>query len=234
MIRSAIRKIFPRQLIEFVRILLNQHAQRSYSQEGEDMMLRRIFEKKPSGFFVDVGAHHPVRFSNTYFFYRRGWRGINIDAMPGSMRLFRIFRPRDINLEVPISAEDRTLTYYVFDEPALNGFDADLSNVRNAQDSQYRIVDTIDLPTRRLDALLDEQLPSGQEIDFLSIDVEGLDFEVLRSNDWTKYRPEVVLVEVIGLTLNEIARGEVTAYLGERGYAFYAKAVNTVIYRRVY
>jgi hypothetical protein len=74
----------------------------SYAQEGEDMVLRRIFEDQPLGFYVDVGAHHPVRFSTTYFFYRRGCRGINIDATPGSMDAFRRLRPRDINLEVAI------------------------------------------------------------------------------------------------------------------------------------
>lgn len=196
------------------------------------MILRRIFERKNTGFYIDVGAHHPVRFSNTYLFYRRGWRGINVDAMPGSMALFKIFRPRDINLEVPISAECKTLTYYVFNEPALNGFDAGLSNERNLQSNQYKIIRTIDLPAKRLDSILRERIPQGQEIDFLSIDVEGLDLEVLKSNDWAEYKPEVVLVEVLGSTLAEIADGEITKFLSGHGYIIYAKAVNTIIYKR--
>ena len=66
------------------------------------MILIRIFSNKSHGFFIDVGAHHPKRLSNTYYFYKRGWRGVNIDAMPGSMREFSKFRKRDINLEIPI------------------------------------------------------------------------------------------------------------------------------------
>lgn len=234
MIRSTIKKIFPAFVIEIVRSLINQHAWRSYSQEGEDMILKRVFEKKHTGFYVDVGAHHPMRFSNTYFFYKKGWRGINVDAMPGSMALFRIFRRRDVNLEIPISAEGKILTYYVFNEPALNGFDVDLSAARNLNSNQYKILGTIDLPTRRLDSVLNEHLPTGQEIDFLSIDVEGLDLEVLKSNDWTKYKPDVILVEVLGSTLADIEGNEITGFLDSHGYKIYAKTVNTVIYKSTY
>ena len=67
---------------------LHRYGLISYSQEGEDMILRRLFETRRRGFYVDVGAHHPRRFSNTYYFYRQGWSGINIDAAPGSMKLF--------------------------------------------------------------------------------------------------------------------------------------------------
>ena len=70
-----------------------------YSQNGEDLILNRFLENKKNGFYIDIGAHHPIRFSNTYLFYKKGWRGINIDAMPGSMDLFNKIRSRDINIE---------------------------------------------------------------------------------------------------------------------------------------
>src|SRR5688500_1685041 len=80
---------------EFRDRLVDQHAELSYALEGEDMVLRRLFEGKTRGFYVDVGAHHPRRFSNTYYFYRRARRGINIDAAPGSMEAFNRDRSRD-------------------------------------------------------------------------------------------------------------------------------------------
>ena len=96
------------------------------------MIMRRLFENQQTGFYIDVGAHHPKRFSNTYFFYKMGWQGINIDAMPGSMEIFRRQRPRDINIEKPISNCGQVgLTYYAFNEPALNGFSKELSDERN-------------------------------------------------------------------------------------------------------
>ena len=70
----------------------DQWKRHSYSQEGEDLVLRKIFKKQDKGFYVDVGAHHPKRFSNTFLLYKKGWNGINIDATPGSMKLFNKFR----------------------------------------------------------------------------------------------------------------------------------------------
>ena len=67
------------------------------------MLLDRFLCQRPSGFYVDVGAHHPIRFSNTFRLYRKGWRGLNIDANPGSMKRFHHTRPRDINIEAAVS-----------------------------------------------------------------------------------------------------------------------------------
>src|SRR3954464_9023248 len=91
----------------------------AYSSEGEDLILKRIFDRKTNGVYIDVGAHHPFRVSNTYLFYKRNWTGINIDPMPGSQAIFNRYRPQDINLEMGVSATRQYLTYYIFNEPAL-------------------------------------------------------------------------------------------------------------------
>src|SRR5690348_16491596 len=102
----------------------------SYSQDGEDVVLRRLLEGRKNGFYVDVGAHHPRRFSNTFYFYRRGWRGINIDANPDAIKLFRRERASDINLCVGIGELTGNLSFHFFNEPALNTFDAALAAER--------------------------------------------------------------------------------------------------------
>lgn len=230
---KTLKRIVPSRVKRALRELrderLGGHGVRSYSQEGEDMILRRIFEDCATGFYVDVGAHHPFRFSNTCHFHRRGWRGINIDAMPGSMAAFRRHRPADINLETPVGDRDEVLTYYVFDEPALNGFSRELSAERAAAGT-YRITAEIPLRTRRLSEILDEHLPAGTAIDFLSVDVEGHDLAVLRSNDWEKYRPRVVLVEILGNRFSDIEGHEISALLRGHGYRPFAKAVYTVLF----
>jgi hypothetical protein len=76
---------------------------RCYGHSGEDLVLDRLLNGKRMGFYIDVGAHHPTRFSNTYLFYKKGWSGINIDANPKSMELFNRRRSRDINIEVGIA-----------------------------------------------------------------------------------------------------------------------------------
>ncbi|HEO98699.1 MAG: FkbM family methyltransferase [Campylobacterales bacterium] len=233
MLKKLLKIILPKTLknkfIEINNNYFDGYALKSYSQEGEDMILRRLFEKQRTGFYVDVGAHHPKRFSNTYFFYKQGWHGINIDAMPGSMKLFEKIRPRDINIEKPISEKKQILTYYAFNEPALNGFSKELSEERNGKEN-YFIEFTQDIETATLEEILENNLPKNQDIDFLSIDVEGLDFMVLQSNNFQKYKPKVILIEILGSSLSDIQNNEISKYLKNFNYSIYAKAVNTIIF----
>jgi hypothetical protein len=205
----------------------------SYSQEGEDILLNRIFNPQvnASGFYVDVGAHHPERFSNTFYFYKLGWKGINIDAMPGSMDRFEKHRPLDINLEIPISNSGKELVYYKFNEPALNGFSKELTKLRENESNLYYVEDEVILKTYKLSKVLESNIPNGVIIDFMTIDVEGLDFEVLQSNDWNKFRPKILLVEILENSIEDFFSNNVYLYLKKRGYVFYAKTVNTVFFR---
>ena len=123
------------------------------------------------------------------------------------------------------------LDYHVFDEPALNTLDAALAAQRE-RETRYRVLERRPVRTVRLDALLDEHLPQGQTIDFLSVDAEGLDLQVLRSNDWTRYRPELALVEALDFRLAEAASHPIDAFMRNAGYELVAKTLNTLCYRR--
>jgi len=205
----------------------------SYSQEAEDLILARYFEHIDKGFYVDVGAHHPKRFSNTYKFYLRGWRGINIDAMPGSMDPFKKIKPEDINLEVPIAEKKETLKYFIFNEPALNTLNEDEAQ-KKSKIQGYYIKEIIELQTERLDQILKNYLPDEQTtIDFLNIDVEGLDLQVLKSNDWKKYRPQIVLVEELRNSLETvIEKSLVYSYMKSVGYSLVSRSYNTSFYQK--
>jgi len=233
MIKSLLKKLIPTKYWEtpnsFYHLYLNSHAGTYYSQEGEDILLSRIFGEQAEGFYVDVGAHHPRRFSNTCFFYKRGWRGINIDALPGSMKVFQKLRPHDINLELAVSEREQVLTYYMFNEPALNGFSKTISEKR--QTDEYKITNTIDVLAFPLYVILDKHLPLGQSIDFLSVDVEGLDLQVLESNDWKKYSPKVILVEILANNLTAIENDPVYNYMVNQGYILFAKLFFTCIFK---
>lgn len=212
----------------------------SFSQEGEDLILLSLFDGQPSGFYVDVGAHHPRKYSNTLALYSRGWSGINIDAMPGSMQPFRETRARDINLELAIADERRVLTFYEFNEPALNGFDPDLARRRaglvpagQPPGAAFRIIAERQIPTVTLTDVLAEHLPAGREIDLLNVDVEGLDLAVLASNDWTRYRPTVILAEDPDVTsLDALDGSRVARFLRDRGYVPISKTRLTLFFAR--
>ncbi|MBL8350023.1 MAG: FkbM family methyltransferase [Burkholderiaceae bacterium] len=208
------------------------YAGRSYSQEGEDLVLQRLFESSPAGVFVDVGAHHPFRFSNTFLLYRRGWRGINIDARPDAMAAFHRHRPRDVSLELGVSAEPGRLQFSVFEEPALNTFDPALAQQR--RDAGWPMQGTRWVECQPLAAILDRELPTlgVQDIDLLSVDVEGLDLEVLRSNEWSRYRPLAVVAEVLGTDITDMLESDVARFMDSVGYRPYAKLVNSAVFVR--
>jgi FkbM family methyltransferase len=201
----------------------------AYSQDGEDMILRRLFEGRKSGFYIDIGAHHPYRFSNTCYFYRRGWRGMNVDPNPDAIEVFRRDRPSDINICVGVSDTTEILSFHLFNEPALNTFDARLAAER-ARLPGYRLLEARSVAVRRLDDLLAEYLPQGQKIDFMSIDVEGLDLSVLRSNDWIRFRPCMLLVEAHERTVLAVENDPINLFVVSAGYRLIAKTLNTLIY----
>jgi FkbM family methyltransferase len=230
-IKRLLPNVLLRLLISIKKRWMDGFARKSYSQEGEDLVLMRLLKGKSHGFYVDVGAHHPYRFSNTYFFYKKGWRGINIDAMPGSMKLFNTKRPRDINIEIPISSKEETLTYYQFNEPALNGFSKEISESRDAS-KKYNIIEKKLIKTETLNSVLEKYLPTDQEIDFLSIDVEGLDFEVLRSIELKKYKPSFIIIEDLGFSLLDLNASKIYCHLLEQGYVIVAKCFNSLIFQK--
>lgn len=200
----------------------------SYAESGEDLLLASLVGEGNRGFYVDVGAHHPKRISNTCYFYRRGWRGINIDPSPGMKRLFDAYRPRDINLECGVAREPGIMVYYMFDESELNGFSMELSEER-VQIGGFHLVGQKEVEVVPLNRILDEHLPPGVEIDFLSVDVEGMDLDVLVSNDWSRYRPRFVLVEIKG-DLADVQASPVHALLVGRGYHLRGKTVKTAVF----
>jgi len=208
-----------------------EYSRLSWSQEAEDLVLDKYFARRRNGFYVDVGAHHPVRFSNTRLFYLRGWRGINIDAMPDSMKAFEHTRSRDINLNIGIASTAGELEYFCYDEPALNGFVRGQDTIETKQArGAYRLLRTEIVPVEPLACVLERHLPTGQTIDFLSVDAEGLDFEVLRSNDWDRFRPECVVVELDGLRLEEALQDECVAFLQALEYRLYARTGKSAIF----
>lgn len=218
-------------LADFLVRAIDPLGRISYSQEGEDLLLRRIFEGKKTGFYVDVGAHHPKRFSNTHIFYKSGWRGINIEPNPAALMSFTRERKGDINLQFGVASERGDLLYYEFDDPALNTFDKKLAEERESTTS-YRLIATQRVRIDRLDALLEAHVPQGVTIDFLTVDVEGMDLDVLKSNNWNKFRPRCVLTEILDtpLTIESLAGSPTIVYLQQQGYRLLAKTYNSFFF----
>ncbi|WP_462264477.1 FkbM family methyltransferase [Mucilaginibacter sp.] len=218
---------------------IDQHPEfkpyRSYSQDGEDMLLRPLIaelipdDDNYKGCYVDIGAYHPYRFSNTMHYYELGWQGINIEPNPDCISLFRQYRERDINLNIGIGHKHETLELYCFADATLNTFDKEVAGTRSAKGNP--VVKKVDVEIYPLGQVLDEHLPAGNTIDFMSFDVAGLDVRVLQSNNWDKYQPRFVLVEDTDADFKHLDASEVHEFLGARQYELVSKTQRTLIYR---
>jgi len=218
-------KLIKKKLRNF--LYRNNHCTNFFSQGGEDAILYGIFNKKTKkgerGFYVDIGAYHPYIHSNTYRFYINGWRGINIDACPGSMDLFNKLRPRDINLEIGIGDPENAPTFYMLDEKStMNSFSKENLILHGVD--QF-IKKELNLKVTSLEQVFNNYSNYFTKIDFMSIDVEGMDYEVLKTNNWDKYKPSVIVVELNCSDVEDLNENESSQYLFDLGYKIIAKNV---------
>ncbi|MDO8554719.1 MAG: FkbM family methyltransferase [Candidatus Micrarchaeota archaeon] len=189
-------------------------ATQSYSQKGEDLIIDKILGHCSNGFYIDVGAHHPSLGSNTKRFYNRGWHGINIEPNPNSYREFLVNRTRDINLNIAIGKMCGELNFYICDADALCTLQKDIAD--GYLKKGHRILEVKKVQVNTLKNVL-SRYASNQKIDFLSVDAEGTDLEVLQSNDWKTFRPKIICIESI--TYNEGKEiGEIKEFLESCSY----------------
>jgi len=182
----------------------------SFSQFGEDLVLDALLGCPSDGVYVDVGANDPEVLSNTQRFYRRGWRGINVEPNTALCDEFVRQRPEDVNLNIGIASEVGMLTFYRMEPSTLSTFDP--SAVKdNLAHPGARLAEQVEVAVEPLSQVFREHL-GGRTIDFLSVDTEGLDLAVLQSNDWAQYRPRFVLVEVAW------SGSEIVDYLKQQRY----------------
>lgn len=235
-LKKYIKDIFISLLPDFIileldnRFYLKHRNSFSYSQEGEDVILERIFEEKQVGFFIDIGAHHPTKFSNTYKFYLKGWRGVNIDATPGSMEPFKMLRPEDVNIELGVTDKEGELIYYIFDEPALNTFSKERVDFL-LKNTRFKLNKTVLVHTKSLKQIMEQCVPLNKQIDFLTIDVEGLDYDILLTNDWSMYRPYILLIETLDGSIENMHDSKLHKFLHPLGYELISKTHNTAFFR---
>lgn len=181
----------------------------SYSQQSEDLVIDKILGNKKRGFYVDVGAHDPVRFSNTKRFYDKGWSGVNIDPNPNLIKKFKEQRTRDINLELGVGRKNGSLIFYQFFPSTLSTFSQ--KEATQYQSSGFNLISKYQVPVKTLGSILSQHCKTRRP-DFLSIDTEGTDLEVLQNNDWDKFKPRVICIET-GKDFNKINN-----FLKKHGY----------------
>lgn len=220
----------------FMQLVNDGHMRMAYSQLGEDLTVHHLLTSHlpriERGFYVDAGAFHPRRYSNTRFLSMIGWRGINIDAGEESIAQFRQERPNDINLCVGIGAEDGAMTYYRFADGAVSTLSAEVAR-RWQTEQGWRLAETRTIAVRRLDGLMREVLPAEVAgIDYMNIDLEGLDEVAVGSLDLAdpRFRPKILSVEAHGVDLLTIGQNATVRHLVANGYRLMAVNIVTLTF----
>jgi len=185
----------------------------TYAQTGEDRVIDYYVGYPETGFYVDVGCHHPSSKSNTMRLYERGWRGLCIDANAALLRTFRRSRPRDVCVEAVVSAGEREAVFTEFEDTLISSVSEDF--VRSKVGA--RITGTRTVRTVTLTALC-RQYDVPERFDLLTIDCEGHDYEVLTSLDLDLFRPRVIVVEIHDLDLEALSQNRLCSYLHTQGY----------------
>jgi len=167
------------------------------AQSGEDKYIIKLFDEDFKGKFLDIGCYHPTRHNNTYELYKKGWSGINIDLNPLTIELFDFMRPKDVNINIGISDKDAEKELYFIDElDTQNTIDKNqlefLKKHHNINQDQI-IVKKIQ--TKNLETILNEY--QFYNIDFMNLDIEGHELQVLKTLDFKKIKIKYLCIEMI-------------------------------------
>ena len=200
-----------------LKIFRNSSKNEHLGEFGEDIFIRRFFKNTRSGFYVDIGCYHPIKGSLTYYLFKKGWKGLNVDLSKVSIDLFKIARPKDYNVNAAITDFDGDTIYY--ENGAINQQNSLISNGQKKQ---------IKIKAYKLETLLNNL--NITNVDFLNIDVEGNDFKVISNFNFSKFRPKLISIEQNIYNSEELLKLDCHKLLTRNNYFLTSKIGVTCIY----
>ena len=196
-------KFFYKPYLYYNLIIRNKiyNKRKTYSQFKEDIFLKKYFQNINEGFYVDIGCYHPIKYSNTALLYNKGWSGINLDLNQTSIDLFNIARKRDKNICAAISNKNES-TFFYFDHllSPINTLDKEFSDYSSKKIS-FKKHQKKKITTYKFENLIDSFNLKFKKIDFLNVDAEAYDFEVLEGFNLEKFKPKLICVELYNAEL---------------------------------
>lgn len=213
-------------LVHLKGLLTHGFRRGAYGQWAEDLLIGGLVPER-HGFYVDVGAFHPMHYSNTYLLYKRGWHGVAVDPNASAGTLFRLHRPRDTFVHAGVGATRESKSYYVFNHQSCNTFAPEHRDRMLARPFMH-LIRTDEVALEPLSDIMTRVAPNTQ-VDVLNIDVEGMNLEVLKTLG--THMPRLVCIEDDDLVLGaDTIESSIHAYLSERGYTLRARAGQSSIY----
>ena len=176
------------------------NKKRYFSFSGVDIILEKIFMHQPKGIYIDVGCQHPIKNSNTYLLFKKGWEGINVDLDKDNIELFKRSRSNDNNFNKALSNDVKEVDLYFYHKKSpINTIDKKTSEFQKAKVSSIKKI-----KTDTLNNIILNSKYKDQSFDLLSIDVEGHELEVLKGFDLNKFSPKVIVVEYLDLKVSKL------------------------------
>ena len=200
-----------------------------YSQWGEDLFINEFFKDKIDGIYLDIGCFHPVMYSNTCLLYRKGWRGINIDINPTSIDLFNILRPKDINLCTTISETKETFEIY-YDDPFSPVNTLDRQFYENLENKTNKNKKKLFVESKSMNEILNIS-KIDKSIDFINLDVEGMDYKILKNINLNQLKPKLISIEthnVYGLKSKDFE--SIVKLMKESSFSIYKRVGPTTLF----
>lgn len=176
------------------------YSKKSYSFGGVDLLINRFFRYKNQGVYIDIGCYHPIKGSNTYLLYKKGWNGINIDLDEHAINLFNKFRPSDHNINIAVSDKNGSAKLFSHHKhSAVQTIDP-----KNAKKNYKYNEKSKKIKTTTLNSIIERSKYKDMQIDFITIDIEGHEYNALKKFDFKKYNPSIVVIEYNDPSLKKI------------------------------
>ena len=197
------KKNLPKLLYFFFQFLKFKWKPRTlYSNWGIDLLIKDILKnQKEKGIYIDVGSHHPLINNNTYILYKRGWKGINVDLDFNSIDMFNYFRPEDHNIQIALSNKISFTDLYFFHNRAAK------NTITKSRGKGAKSIKRVKTDT--LNNIIKNSKINTKKIDFLSIDVEGNELNVLKGLNFKNYRPKIISIEFIKPNIKEFYQHDI-------------------------
>ena len=205
-----------------------------FGQYAEDALVRKLFDfKHRKGNYIDLGAYHPFRFSNTAFFWMRDWQGINVDANPKTIELFKKTRKKDLNLWAAVITQQefdsgtKHINLMLPEKSDRYGLSA-IGTVSKEQAEQNGMKTLVSVPTTTINNIFKKN--HIVKLDFLNIDLEGYDEKVILDFDFKFCKPKIIAIEIFSKSVCETTANLTVAHIKKQGYRLHAVAGYTAIF----
>lgn len=223
------------QIRKIIQTVASGDIKGHFGQWAEDVLVRKLFSKNQTkGVYLDLGAYHPFKHSNTAYFWLKGWKGINVDANPNTIHIFNKVRKHDINIWAAIIQNNqyndglRNIDLMIAKNKDYSSGISATGTVHPQVSNDRQLTDKITVPTTCIQEIFKNY--NIEDIDYLNIDIEGYDSLIIKDYDFSLYKPKVITIEDYSINLQELIISDISIFLFSKGYDLVGRAGPTSVF----